>query len=94
MTIKESSDELNPAVVTTTVVAPPGRRTVSDYLALAIGTCGVGLIPLAPGTWGSLVGVGLFLCVHATSLRLTLAVGKSEDIVGLLFSFESSLATR
>jgi phosphatidylglycerophosphatase A len=36
-------------------------RRVSDYLALAIATCGVGYLPLAPGTWGSLVGVGLYL---------------------------------
>jgi len=33
----------------------------TDYLALSIATCGVGYLPLAPGTWGSLVGVGLFL---------------------------------
>ena len=32
-----------------------------DYLALSIATCGVGYLPLAPGTWGSLVGVGIFL---------------------------------
>lgn len=33
----------------------------TDYLALSIATCGVGYLPLAPGTFGSLVGVGLFL---------------------------------
>src|SRR6185295_5338933 len=33
----------------------------TDYLALAIATCGVGYLPLAPGTWGSLVAVGIFL---------------------------------
>jgi len=33
----------------------------TDYLALSIATCGVGYLPLAPGTWGSLVGVGIFL---------------------------------
>ena len=33
----------------------------TDYLALAIATCGVGYSPLAPGTFGSLVGVGIFL---------------------------------
>jgi len=32
-----------------------------DFVALAIATCGVGYLPLAPGTFGSLVGVGLFL---------------------------------
>ena len=33
----------------------------TDYLALAVATCGVGYLPLAPGTWGSLVSVGIFL---------------------------------
>src|SRR5690349_18922790 len=33
----------------------------TDYLALSIATCGVGYLPLAPGAWGSLVGVGIFL---------------------------------
>jgi len=33
----------------------------TDYLALAIATWGVGYLPLMPGTYGSLVGVGIFL---------------------------------
>ncbi len=33
----------------------------TDYLALAISTFGVGYLPLMPGTWGSLVAVGIFL---------------------------------
>ena len=63
MVIKESSDELNPPVVTAEVrVAKPlPARTAMDYVALAIATCGVGYLPLAPGTWGSLVGVGGYL---------------------------------
>ena len=32
-----------------------------DYLALAIATWGVGYLPLAPGTYGSLVSVAIFL---------------------------------
>ena len=36
-------------------------RTIGDYLALSIATCGVGYLPLIPGTFGSLVGVGVFL---------------------------------
>ncbi|HET6978846.1 MAG TPA: phosphatidylglycerophosphatase A [Pyrinomonadaceae bacterium] len=32
----------------------------TDYLALVIATCGVGYLPLMPGTFGSLVGVGIF----------------------------------
>ncbi|MEJ7624846.1 MAG: phosphatidylglycerophosphatase A [Pyrinomonadaceae bacterium] len=34
---------------------------VIDYVALAVTTFGVGYIPGAPGTYGSLVGVGLYL---------------------------------
>jgi len=32
-----------------------------DYPVLGIATCGVGYIPLAPGTWGSAIGVLLYL---------------------------------
>jgi len=32
----------------------------TDYLALVISTCGVGYLPVMPGTYGSLVGVGIF----------------------------------
>lgn len=34
-----------------------------DYLSLAVTTFGVGYLPLAPGTWGSAVGVGIYLAV-------------------------------
>ena len=71
MTVKESSDELNPAVLTRAMIAPTrGRRTLLDYVALGVATCGVGLLPLAPGTWGSLVGVALYLGARALNLRL------------------------
>jgi phosphatidylglycerophosphatase A len=64
MPIKESSDELNPAVITTAVASARQRKSASDYLALAIATCGVGYLPLAPGTWGSLLAVGTYLLVR------------------------------
>ena len=72
MPIKESSDELNPPVVIPVrEIAPPKRlRTIGDYAALAIATCGVGYFPIAPGTMGSLVGVG--------SLSTALASGASS----------------
>lgn len=41
-----------------------------DYLALAVATCGVGYIRLAPGTWGSLVGVGLYLIWRSLGLAI------------------------
>ena len=66
--IKESSDELNPDVaIPANKIAPRGRRTAGDYLALAIATCGVGYFPIAPGTLGSLVGVGLYLTIWTSA---------------------------
>ncbi|MCA1618693.1 MAG: phosphatidylglycerophosphatase A [Acidobacteria bacterium] len=59
---KETSDSLtHPIVEPAHIVVPESRRTAGDYFAMALATCGVGLIPLAPGTWGSAVGVGVYL---------------------------------
>jgi len=71
MVIKESSDELNPDVVTREPIpSAPKRKTAADYLALAISTCGVGYFPVAPGTMGSLVGVGIYLSLWGGSYRV------------------------
>jgi phosphatidylglycerophosphatase A len=37
------------------------RKTPLDYFALAVSTCAVGYLPLAPGTYGSIVGVFIYL---------------------------------
>jgi phosphatidylglycerophosphatase A len=59
---KETSDSLShPVVEPAHIVVPERKRTAGDYAALALATCGVGLIPIAPGTWGSAVGVLLYL---------------------------------
>src|ERR687886_113227 len=61
---KETSDSLaRPLVEPAHVVVPARRRSAGDYAALALATCGVGLIPFAPGTWGSCAGVLLYLAV-------------------------------
>ena len=71
MAIKESSDELNPTVVAPGSVSPPTpARTGGDHLALAIATCGVGFIPIAPGTFGSVVGIGLWALVRGGVLAI------------------------
>ena len=50
-------------------------RKATDLIALAIATCGVGYLPLAPGTFGSLVGVGLFwLLVEMNPLVIVAAI--------------------
>jgi phosphatidylglycerophosphatase A len=69
MAIKESTDELNPPPEKGTVAPSRKARSAKDYLALAIATCGVGYLPIAPGTWGSLVGVGIYLGVRWMTLR-------------------------
>lgn len=76
ITVKESSDELNPtiAVPQSTVASTKTPWKVSDYLALAIATWGVGYLPLMPGTFGSLVGVGLFLVLTRITTGISLFV--------------------
>jgi phosphatidylglycerophosphatase A len=57
--------------------------TSSDYFALAIASCGgVGYIPIVPATWGSLVGVGIFLLAQKASEYFTVwADGKHISFV-------------
>ncbi len=77
MVVKESTDESNAPVVRAGVEAstPSRARSLKDYLALAIATCGVGYLPLAPGTWGSLVGIGVYLLARGASIKFFFAVG-------------------
>jgi len=91
-TVKESSDELNPSVaIPATEIAPRARRRVSDYLALAIATCGVGYFPIAPGTVGSLVGVGLYLALWGW-LYAILEANAARAHLDLLYIFTPQLA--
>ena len=79
---KESSDELNPEVVVTDAVSPRHQppRTLLDYLALALATFGVGYLPIAPGTLGSLVGVLIFLAAR----RMALVLGINDILIEVL----------
>jgi phosphatidylglycerophosphatase A len=43
------------------------KKSLLDYISIAIATVGVGFIPLAPGTWGSAVGVLIFLLYASTN---------------------------
>lgn len=93
MPVKESSDELNPTAEVSSAATPRGRgpRGFSDYLALAIATVGVGYFPIAPGTVGSLVGVGLYLAIWSGLYRMfewNAARGK----LNLLYVFTPQLA--
>jgi phosphatidylglycerophosphatase A len=93
MPIKETSDTLDPSVVATThIVVPARRRTAVDYVALALATCGVGLLPIAPGTWGALVGVGLYLLARAASLRVFSSVASGGWTFAQLESLQTATA--
>jgi phosphatidylglycerophosphatase A len=89
MSIKESSDELNPPHVTgaSSISKPKTARSAKDYLALAVSTCGVGYLPLAPGTWGSLVGIGLYLIVRGALLKafFAAAVGRNFNLLHIYY---------
>jgi phosphatidylglycerophosphatase A len=90
MAIKESSDELNPSVLNAqaAVTRPRPAHSFKDYLALAIATCGVGYLPLAPGTWGSLVGVALYFGLRAVLLSVlwSLASHRHLDLSHIAYS--------
>jgi len=89
MPIKESSDEMNPAVEELTRAKP--ARTFVDYLALAIATCGVGYFPIAPGTVGSLVGVAIYLAVWDWLYRI-LEANAARGRLNLLYIFTPQMA--
>jgi len=90
--IKESSDELNPAVaVSATEIPVRKRRRGIDYVALAVATCGVGYFPIAPGTLGALVGVGLYLTLWAW-LYQVLEANAARGGLSLLYIFAPQLA--
>lgn len=80
--MKESSDELNPPAIADEPELSTSRpsRSAKDYVALAIATCGVGYLPLAPGTWGSMLAVGIYLAWHLLRLRFFAAYGDGHWI--------------
>ena len=77
MAVKESSDKLN--LTMTAGVVSRQARSAKDYLALAIATCGVGYLPLAPGTWGSLVGVVVYALVRGAAMKFFFDVGPRRN---------------
>ncbi|HJP90795.1 MAG TPA: phosphatidylglycerophosphatase A [Pyrinomonadaceae bacterium] len=47
---------------------------MTRILALSIATCGVGYLPLMPGTFGSLVGVAIFLLLVRMPVLVVLSI--------------------
>ncbi len=69
----------------------PKKKTALDYFSLAITTFGVGYLPLMPGTYGSAVGVGIYLLVGLAEANIGLTLlGKGwtgEQIAGWFHAF-------
>jgi phosphatidylglycerophosphatase A len=88
MPVKESSDELNPVIVVpeSSLGSTRTARTLSDYLALSIATCGVGYLPLMPGTFGSVVGIAIFLLLTQITTASSLFVVVLVSILVITFS--------
>lgn len=57
-----------------------------DYLALAVTTCGVGYLPIAPGTWGSLLAVGFYFLLSQAfgSYQYTASFSEPEAVVAVI----------
>jgi phosphatidylglycerophosphatase A len=88
MPVKESSDELNPVIVVPErgLGSTKTARTLSDYLALSIATCGVGYLPLMPGTFGSVLGIGIFLILTQITTASSLFALVFVSILAITFS--------
>lgn len=67
------------------------KKTLVEYFAVAVATCGVGFIPIAPGTFGSAVGVTFFIFVRLIESDFTLKFAQSNyrqpNISAWLFVF-------
>jgi phosphatidylglycerophosphatase A len=87
----ESSEEVIAISGGPVATGPTARRTPRDYLALALATCGVGYFPIAPGTMGSLVGVGLYLSIWAGVDRVLSANALAKRLTAL-YVFTPQLA--
>ncbi len=66
-------------------------RSFSDYLALWIATCGIGYMPIVPATFGSLVGIGIYLLALKSNESLTVWAQGNNFTPVFVESFRASL---
>ena len=59
---------------------------VLDYVSLVVTTCGVGYLPIAPGTYGSLLAVGFYalLASQFAAFRYSASIQSPEFIVAAI----------
>lgn len=58
---------IDQAIRPSETVKTSATRSRLDYVALSIATCGIGYMPIVPATWGSLLGVGIYLLAQIAS---------------------------
>jgi len=54
---------MNESITVSESENPTAKRSFLDRAAYCIATCGIGYMPIVPATWGSLLGVGVYLLV-------------------------------
>jgi phosphatidylglycerophosphatase A len=59
---------MNPTAAVAESIPKKPVKSGKDFLALVIATCGVGYFPIAPGTWGSLLAVGIYFVLRIAFL--------------------------
>ncbi|MEP7213269.1 MAG: phosphatidylglycerophosphatase A [Acidobacteriota bacterium] len=57
----------------------------ADYAALSITTFGVGYLPLAPGTWGSMVGVAIYVAFEWVTAIAAISIYGPDGPLGESF---------
>jgi phosphatidylglycerophosphatase A len=81
------------AALTVKTFALPTERSIKDNFALAVATCGgVGFIPLVPASWGSLVGVGVYLLAQKANEIFMSRAPANQFAVFDSFGFTAALA--
>lgn len=65
-----------------------------DYLGIGLTTWGVGYLPIAPGTWGSMVGVAIYLGIVQIDQALAAQLGFAGDqLNAIIFASNAVLLT-
>lgn len=67
------------------------KKTFLDCLSVALATFGVGFIPLAPGTFGSAVGVLIFLFIRQFEIKYFLNNLTSEQSTAWIYAVNAVL---
>lgn len=66
-------------------------RSFTDYLALWIATCGIGYMPIVPATFGSMVGIAVYLLAQKANDNFTVWAQENNYTVSFVESFRASL---